>query len=67
MNNYFKLVSAAVVMTVISVGAVYADDMVKSKEVKAMSCKQQAKKIKDKKERNAAMKECKSKKAEKTK
>jgi len=64
MNNFFNLVSAAIILTAISVSSVYADDTVgKSKEVKAMSCKQQAKKIKHKKERNAFMKECKSIKA----
>lgn len=63
MSKFFKLVSAAVVMSVISIGQVYADDAAKVKEVKVVSCKKQAKKIKDKKERSAFTKECKNKKA----
>lgn len=72
MNKQFKLSSAALVlaMSLITLGQVSAEEAAKdpvAKPVKAMTCKQKAKKIKDKKERAAFVKECKANKAEKKK
>ena len=71
MKKNYKLVSAAMVLllSVMTIGQVSANEAAATaKPVKALSCKQQAKKmnIKDKKERADFIKSCKAKnKAEK--